>query len=104
MGSPPPPATLWPIGLDYHFCAFPKAFHVNGDELPFTYSSVATDAVKFLLIKIGVFAVDGIIFHIHHDRQAAVNDVIYLTTVKRVGGISNFESSKASEALLKPTL
>jgi hypothetical protein len=37
---------------------------------------VANDIVKNHLLHIGVFAMDGFIFHLHPDRQSATADVI----------------------------
>jgi hypothetical protein len=37
---------------------------------------VANDIVKNHLLHIGVFAMDGFIFHLHPDRQSATADII----------------------------
>lgn len=91
LATSTPSASLWvaqtnkpslvPTGLvvkalDFHFCAPPETFSVHAD-LPFVFrTSVANDIVKFHLLKIGVFAIDGTIFHFHPDRHSAVRDVI----------------------------
>lgn len=90
-GTSPSSSGFVASGLDYHFCSRPEAFHVRTDA-PFIYSStVASHVVKLLLLRIGVFAMDGIIFLIHGDRQAAVLAVSSTDTSKTAGQVSNFE-------------
>lgn len=97
-GDAPASTSMVASGLNYHFCSPSEFFSVTAD-LPFTFaSSVAADVIKNHLIRIGVFAIHGIIFRIHGDRQAAVNDVISTTAIKRSGQISNFESSVGPQA------
>jgi hypothetical protein len=59
--------------------------------------------VKFLLLRIGIFAIDGIIFRIHGDRGAAERDVTASTGKISAGPNSNFETSPADQAQSQPT-
>lgn len=60
--------------LDFHSCALPEHFEVQSLG-PYLFSTkVASSAVGFLLCRIGVFALDGVIFHIHDDEQTALAD------------------------------
>lgn len=61
--------------LNFFFCAPPESFKVK-NEAPFIFTSfAASNSVKSHLVRIGVFASEGIIFHIHGDRPAARRDV-----------------------------
>lgn len=62
--------------LDFLFCASPESFSVQANLPHIFYTSVANEIVRFHLLKIGVFAMDGIIFHFHPDRHSAACDVI----------------------------
>lgn len=93
-GDSPSSSEFVARGLDFHFCASPETFHVQSDSPSIYSTSVAANVVKLLLIRIGVFAIDGIIFRIHHDRRAAVLDVNPSATIKTAGRISNFESPR----------
>jgi hypothetical protein len=89
--------------LNFHFCAYPETFIVNPD-LPFVFSSfVASIMVKLHLIRIGVFALHGFIFHIHGDRPSAVADVSGKAATPEAGKDSKFENSDAPQALQRPT-
>lgn len=57
--------------LNYHFCGSPESFMiVPFFDLIFS-SQVASVSVQHLFCKIGVFALDVIIFHIHGDAAFA---------------------------------
>lgn len=66
-------------------------------------SSVATNVVKNLLLRIGIFAIDGIIFRIHGDRDAAVRDVRYWAGNSKVGSNSKFENGPNVQAQSQPS-
>lgn len=88
--------------LDFHFCARPESFIVN-PVLPFVFSSsVASKNVKSHLLRIGVFALHGFIFHFHIDRQSAIADVT-LSSAPKVPLNSNPEISNSTWARERPT-
>jgi hypothetical protein len=90
-------------GLNYHFCSPPEFFTVESD-LPFIFtSSVAANIVKNHLVKRGISAIDGAIFRIHAERQAAINDVIKTVANRKMVPNSNFEIGGALQAQLRPT-
>lgn len=68
--SSAPPA-LVSNALSYHFCGPLEAFRVMPCSAFLFSTSVATDSVKNHLCRIGVFAIQGIIFHLHQDAAAA---------------------------------
>jgi hypothetical protein len=101
-GDSPASVDLVASGLNYHFCAHPEFFHAFCDSPLIFYTLVGADVVKFLLIRIGVFAIDGIIFRIHHSRQAAALDVGATLSAKTAGKNSNFEMAKGFLAQQQP--
>lgn len=55
---------------------------------------LASEMVRALLIKIGVFALDGVIFNIHGDEATALNKASLVTSFSSTTAAtpSNFES------------
>ncbi|CAD6210974.1 unnamed protein product [Miscanthus lutarioriparius] len=91
-GSSAPPA-LVSNALSYHFCGPLEAFRVTPCSAFLFSISVATESVKNHLCRIGVIAIQGIIFHLHPDAAAARS---FLDFLRRPGNgvpISKFESS-----------
>lgn len=99
MGGSPSTSEFVAKGLDFHFCAHLEAFQVESDS-PFIFSSSVAANVVELLIRIEIFAFDGIIFRIHNDRRAVEADVRAMATVRAVAQNLNFESAKDSQAHL----
>lgn len=101
-GTSPSSVDLVAIGLNYHFCSNLEAFCVNPGPPYVYFSSVAANVVKLLLIKIGVFAIDGIIFRIHGDQEAAMRDAGQSAGNSGAGPNSNFEIGSTVQAHLQP--
>lgn len=101
-GSSPAAGEFVASGLNYHFCAYPESFRVQIDSPFVFFSSVAADVVRLLLIRIGVFASDGVIFRIHDERSAALLDARSTMATTGAGQLSNFESGQTAQAHLQP--
>lgn len=71
-GVSPIPPDFVAEALDFHFCAPPKHFSVKSLSPWIFNTSVASASVQASLIRIGVFAKDGIIFHLHHNLEVAL--------------------------------
>jgi hypothetical protein len=88
--------------LNFHFCGYPERFIVNPD-IPFVFSSsVAANVIKLHLIRIGVFALEGFIFHIHGDRQSAISNVSCMAASLGEGKDSKFQPMEALLAQQQP--
>lgn len=94
------PSSTVAKGLNYHFCFPPESFSVS-PVLPFVFtSSAASVSVRNHLVKIGVFAIEGLIFRIHADRQMAVADVLATSPLRQAGQVSNFKPDLGHSAQL----
>lgn len=60
--------------LDFHFCAPLEHFKVHSLGPYLFTTKVVSSTVGSLLRRISVFALDGVIFHIHGDEQTAMAD------------------------------
>jgi hypothetical protein len=97
--SPAPPLQVT-SALGYFFCSPLERFAVQS-PLPFIYlTSVANDIVKSYLLRVGVAAIDGIIFHLHPNRESAVADVI--SSAGRILRAHNFKFRIRASNLLQP--
>ena len=76
----------------------PESFVVVQDIPSVYYFSVTSNMVKSLLLRIGIFAIDGIIFRIHGDRSAAISAISPLLAIIGAGDGSNFEMWDQSQA------
>lgn len=91
-GKSPASSSIVASGLDYHFSSPSSSFL---SLLIFPSSLLPLLLPRWSRIfssGLGVFAINGIIFRVHGDRQAAANDVISTAASRRAGQDSNFES------------
>lgn len=90
--------------LVFHFCGPPEAFTVT-DNLPYIFStSVASEIVKIHLLQVGVFAMNGIIFHLHPDYHSVARDVISSAGGNLLGHKFKFKIRKRFGAQQRPTV